>query len=82
MSYESKIKKFMQTTFFDRKSDRNFSETDNLIETGIIDSLGIFKLVTFIEETLDLKVESDDLVAENFETIEAIVAFVNNKQNT
>ena len=47
-----------------------------LVEENIIDSLGIFRLIAFLEEQFDFKLEPEDIVLENFETINAIDALV------
>ena len=47
-------------------------ERDSLVESGVIDSLGIMKLVDFIEKEFRVKIGDADLVPENFETIEDI----------
>ncbi len=43
-----------------------------LIESGIIDSLGLFKLISFIEERFDVMIEPDEIVLANFETLDTI----------
>lgn len=52
---------------------------DSLVESGVIDSLGIMKLVAFIEKELKVKIKDDELLPENFETLQAIVALVQGK---
>ncbi len=61
-------------------ADMKIDETDSLLEEGIIDSLGIQALVAFLEETYDITVEEDDLMPDNFDTLEAIKDYVENKQ--
>jgi len=51
-----------------------------LIELGILDSLSILKLVGFLEEKFGTKVDPEDVVSENFETIAAITAYVSKKR--
>lgn len=51
----------------------------DLIGTGIIDSLGVLKLVAFIERTNALTVSSEDLELERFATINSIHALVADK---
>ena len=55
-------------------------ENDSLLESGIIDSLAIMKLLMFIEEKFAVKVSDADLLPENFNTIANIVALIE-KQN-
>jgi acyl carrier protein len=47
-----------------------------LVEQGVIDSMGILRVVTFIEEKFGIALEPADLMLENFETIDAITAFI------
>ena len=49
---------------------------ENLLATGIIDSMGILRLVTFIEERFGFEASDEDMVPENFTTLEMIGAFV------
>lgn len=55
---------------------QNISATDQLIETGIIDSFGIMSLITFVEETFKIKISSNDLLPENFESIQKIACLI------
>lgn len=52
----------------------------HLVEQGIIDSMGILRLIDFIEEEFDIALEPEDLMIENFSTIDAIAAFITSKQ--
>ncbi|MBI2311676.1 MAG: acyl carrier protein [Betaproteobacteria bacterium] len=52
-----------------------------IIEAGLVDSLGIFKLVAFIEEQFRVNVEPDEILFENFATINAITKLVRAKQS-
>jgi len=51
-------------------------DSDALLESGIVDSLGILDLVSFLEQQFSITVTDDELVPENFQTVERIVAFV------
>jgi acyl carrier protein len=56
------------------------ADSDSLIESGIVDSLGIFRLVSFLEETFGVKVGDDEIVNENFQTINDVERFLATKQ--
>ncbi len=73
---EKIIKEFIQTKLMSGEEKHNLTNTDNLIESGIVDSLGIMKLVDFIENTFSIEIGENDLTAENFETIELISKFI------
>ena len=49
---------------------------DDLLLGEILDSLGMMRLVAFIEETLAIKVPLEDITIQNFRTIETIDAYL------
>ena len=55
-------------------------ETDSFLEKGIIDSTGVLELVSFIEATYGFRVEDEELVPENLDTIGDVASFVLKKQ--
>jgi acyl carrier protein len=46
-------------------------DTD-IIGQGLVDSLGIFKLIAFVEETFAVTIEPDEVLLENFQTLRAL----------
>jgi acyl carrier protein len=52
----------------------------SLLESGILDSMGILKLVAFIEKRFNIKVDDTELVPENFETIRSLERWVASKK--
>ena len=60
---------------------KGLQNTDSLIDSGIIDSMGILELVAFVESDFGIVVEDMDLTPENFESIAALSAFVAGQQN-
>ena len=47
-------------------------DEDDLIDTGVVDSLGIFQLIAFLEERFGIKIGDEEITPENFGTIAAI----------
>lgn len=50
-------------------------DTDLLL-TGLVDSLGVVQIVQWLEDTQSIDVEPTDVVLENFQTVDAMVAYV------
>ena len=69
---ETVLKEYIAEEFMFDRPATDLSSDLSLIQEGIIDSLGIFMLVSFIDEKFDVKVEPDDIVLENFETVSKI----------
>ncbi len=58
---------------------KSLSDTDKLIDSGIIDSFGIMSLLSFLENEFSIQVSGDDLVPENFESISTIASLIGRK---
>ena len=70
------IKDFVLREFMTSDPGAVLTDDRQLVEGGIIDSLGIFLVIGFIEEKFQTKVDAEDIVLENFETVEAIKQMV------
>ena len=55
-----------------------FSDTD-LLKTGLIDSLGIMRLVAFLENEYKTTIPAQDLTLENFSSVGTIVAYLESR---
>jgi acyl carrier protein len=58
---------------------KSLAPDEDLLEQGIIDSLGIMKLVLFMEETYGIAVVDEEIVPENFQTVNMMVKFIEQK---
>jgi len=58
------------------------SDTDSLLDHGVIDSLTMMELIGFLERTYGIQVTDDELIPENFETLSAIAGFVGQKRTS
>ncbi len=52
-----------------------------LLEKGIIDSTGVLELVAFIEDNFNITVADEELVQDNFSSVNAIEKFLKSKIN-
>ena len=50
-----------------------------LLETGILDSLGLLRLVVFIQEQFGITVDDLDLVPEHFASVDTITAYLRSR---
>lgn len=70
---------YIANTLASESLDDNLEAEDDLLGSGILDSMGMMKLIAFIENEYDLKVAPDEMVIENFMTVENIVEYINTK---
>jgi acyl carrier protein len=55
----------------------DLSPDDNLLDTGVLDSLGILQLVAFSDERLGIQIPDEDVVYENFYSVNALADYLN-----
>ena len=59
-----------------RNRNANLDENDDLISAGILDSLGILQLVAYLEKAFKIQVPDEDVVYENFKSVNALVSYL------
>jgi len=64
---------------FPASRKRTVSADLPLLESGIIDSLGVLDLVGFLEQTFNIKIDDDELTPDNFGSITCMSSFVQKK---
>jgi acyl carrier protein len=67
---------FVRTELVREKKYDQVGINENLITSGVIDSLGIMKLILFLEEKYSVKITDEDLTPENFESIQSVFSLV------
>ncbi|HZU08346.1 MAG TPA: acyl carrier protein [Pseudacidobacterium sp.] len=55
------------------------ADNDSFINKGVIDSTGVLELVMHLEETYRIQVKDNELVPENLDSIDNLVAFISRK---
>ncbi len=58
---------------------KSLAPDEDLLEQGVIDSLGIMKLMLYIEEAFGIKINDEDIVPENFQCLNSMVKLVEQK---
>ncbi len=76
---EEQIKKFIIDAFM--YGEGSLKNDEPLFESGIIDSMGFIKLLTFIEKTFDVPVDMSEVTMDKFGTVNDIVEVINSKLN-
>lgn len=74
-----KLIEFIKKDLARGKGIEDLSETDDLVEAEVMDSLGIMKLILFLEENFSVKISDEDLTLENFRSVQTIYALVESK---
>jgi len=61
---------------------KSISPDDDLIATGVLDSLGLMQLVLFIEEKLLIHIPDEDVVIDNFRTVRILATYLDRQRAT
>lgn len=71
------LKKYIETQLLSNGSRVNFDE--DLLMSGIINSLDVIRLVSFAQEEFNIEVPAADVVIENFRTIDALAIYIQSR---
>jgi len=74
------IRGFMLNEFRESGFHAGLGDGESLVESGILDSLSILKLICFMDELFGVVLNEDELNPEKLNSIEAIAAFIERKR--
>jgi acyl carrier protein len=77
-----KIRDYLDKNFLYMMPDFVLGDDDKLLERGVVDSMGIVEMLTFIEDEFGVKAADDEISEANLGTLRAIAHFVATKQST
>jgi acyl carrier protein len=78
-SFSYAVRQFI-THQFSHARTRALADDDPLLESGIVDSLGVLDLVRFIESEFGVSVADEELIPEHFNSIGRIASYIQSKQ--
>ncbi len=74
------VQGFISEEIMRGSSGKDLDPNVSLLEEGILDSLGLQQLITFLEQKFGITVDDEDLMPENFETVNSIAELVEKNQ--
>ncbi|MFE4357765.1 acyl carrier protein [Kitasatospora sp. NPDC056800] len=82
MSNIAQIKRFLIDEFLPDITPDQLADDHDLLSDGVIDSLGVLKLIAWVEDHFTLPVDDTDLDPNNFRSVAAIDAFITERRTT
>jgi acyl carrier protein len=73
------IRQYLTGEFSQDRTDFELRDDTNLLAEHVVDSLGIFMLIAFLEDQYGISIDADEVLIENFETVAAIGRMVETK---
>lgn len=73
---KDQIRTYVLEEFAKSKGIDHITDQEVLTKNGIIDSMGIFRLVAFLEETFKVRIGDEEITHDNLESVDAIERLV------
>ena len=73
------LREFIFENFLVGLRKNELDDTDSFLEKGIIDSTGVLELVAFVEQTFGFEVEDEELLPDNFDSLNRLQAYIERK---
>jgi acyl carrier protein len=80
MELKEQIRKFIEANLVVFEDEAEFTDGDNIFEMGFVNSLFAMKLVSYIEQEFAIEVDNEDLEISNFNSVDRIVGYIENKK--
>jgi len=77
---KQQLRNYIVENFLFGDTDTKFEDSDSFMEKGILDSTGILDVILYLEENFNMKVEDDELVPENLDSVDNLEAFITRKK--
>jgi acyl carrier protein len=81
MEIEQQIKSYIAKNLIFSGDEFNYPDHASFLEEGIVDSLGVMELVSFVEDKFGVKVADQDITPDNFDSVTKLSAYVQRKLN-
>ena len=76
---KAKLRRFIEENFIMGARPAPLADGDSFLEQHVLDSTGFLELVTYLEEAFAIKVEEDEMVPENLDSLDNLAQFLGRK---
>jgi acyl carrier protein len=74
-----KLRHFILENYLFTDDETALKDEDSFLEGGVLDSMGILELIEYLDEGFGIKVEGDELVPDNLDSINSLIKFISTK---
>ena len=79
---KDKVAEYISRELMSRKDGETITPDQDLLISGLLDSLGVMSLVHFLEQEFEVGIPPEDVTIENFQTVEAICGYLSGRNGT
>jgi len=76
-----KVRGFVQENFLYMHSNFHLADDDRLLDKGVIDSMSIVEMISFVEREFGVNATEEEISDANFGSLAAIARFVSDKKS-
>jgi len=73
---KEKLRDYIACNILYRSDGFPYSDDASFLDEGIIDSTSVLELVMFLEETFGFPVKDQDIIPDNFDSINKLAAYI------
>jgi acyl carrier protein len=77
---QKKIRAFVVENLLLGEEENDFSDSQSFLESGLIDSTGILEVIAFLEEEYEITIADEEMVPDNLDSVDNIVAFLQTRR--
>ncbi len=81
MNIKDELEKYLLSEVVIYHDKKTIEPDEDLLTQGLIDSMGILQLVNFVEKTFAVEVGDEEIVPENFRSLNCLNEFIKNKKS-
>ncbi|HEV2622905.1 MAG TPA: acyl carrier protein [Frateuria sp.] len=80
MDVKARVRDYILENLMFSSDPSELADDVSLLDRGVIDSTGVLEVVLFLEESFGLQVKASQMLPQNFDSVDNIVAFVQRQQ--
>ncbi len=80
MTMKQNIRQYILENLLFTEDESALQDDESFLDGGIIDSTGVMEIILFIEENFGFRVNDDEMLPANLDSIDNLVAFIQRKQ--
>lgn len=80
MSVEAKVREYILENYLFTDDQSALNSSDSFLEKGVLDSTGILEVIYFLEDEFGVKIDDEEMIPENLDSVDNIVKFMATKK--
>jgi len=76
---EDLLRNYILENYLFTDDQSKLNNSDSFLDSGMLDSMGILELIYFLDEELSIKVLPNEMIPSNLDSINNLLAFIENK---